>query len=175
MEWEVVVQFEGIGRNWSRGILLRWPQIGRAAGKASFILTDLVTGRRVYIRTQSVYRFIPHPGEKERRFKVVMETGGVGALQIANLRAEPTRGRRIRIHFALSRAATTSVKVLTLTGRVVAVVEAWRNRPTGTQSLLWDGRDAQGRPVPPGVYLLRVEAEDEEGRRMQTMRAIRMP
>ncbi len=28
---------------------------------------------------------------------------------------------------------------------------------TGVESLVWDGRDASGRPVPSGIYFIRIE------------------
>ena len=38
--------------------------------------------------------------------------------------------------------------------------------------MTWNGRDIQGRPLPSGVYLVEVQAEDEEGRRVRAITTV---
>jgi hypothetical protein len=47
--------------------------------------------------------------------------------------------------------------VIDMSGRVIAPLTAWRLVGSGSEAT-WDGRDAAGRRVPAGIYVVRVEA-----------------
>jgi flagellar hook assembly protein FlgD len=93
-------------------------------------------------------------------------------LQITDLQAEPTRGPGVRLMFTLTQAAETTVMVRSLSGRETGVVEVQRSRSAGVNTVAWDGRDAQGRPLPPGVYLVEVQVWDEEGQQVRAVKAV---
>jgi hypothetical protein len=159
-------------------VTLAWPELGRTSSRdASFTLVDLTTGTRRYMRTTSGYTYHPSRGETQRRFQIVAEPGPGNPLQITALQATPTRGpeRGAQITFQLNRSAATEVTVLTLTGRVVSPIEQGRTRTAGLQQAVWTGQDEEGRPVPPGVYLVEVVATDEEGQQVRAVRTVRMP
>ena len=62
------------------------------------------------------------------------------------------------ISFSLERNERASVAVYELTGkRVMALAD--RRFVAGTHWLTWNGRDAQGRALPSGTYLVRLETE----------------
>lgn len=62
------------------------------------------------------------------------------------------------------------VTVFDLAGRRVRSLSATRANPSGTHAIPWDGRDEQGRLVPPGHYLVRVGFEvDAAGRTTQAV------
>jgi hypothetical protein len=181
IEWDIVVRWDQKGSRglWSEGrqgsseeIRLTWEGLGYLPKGMSAFLVDMTTGTRRYLRTQSIYQFKPQPTETERRFKVILEQGGTGLLRIVNLQANPVRGQGVMIQFALTKSATTQVEVLTLTGRRIAILEAGRSRQAGSHTILWRGTDSEGRRLPVGVYLLRVQAEDEEGRKVQATRTM---
>jgi len=48
-------------------------------------------------------------------------------------------------------------------GRVIRTLEQSRSRNAGIQQVVWDGRDQQGRALPPGAYTLVITAETTEG------------
>ena len=58
----------------------------------------------------------------------------------------------------LTGAASVEVAVWDLSGRLVRQVYAGRD-DVGAYERMWDGRDASGRLVPPGLYLYRVSVE----------------
>ncbi len=62
-----------------------------------------------------------------------------------------------RIAFDLPRPARVAVTVHDATGRQVASLLEGR-RPAGPTAIVWNGRDARGRPVAPGRYYTRVVA-----------------
>jgi len=62
---------------------------------------------------------------------------------------------QVRIDLGRS-AGSATLLALDGSGRVVARIRRGF-QPAGTHRILWDGRDARGRPVPPGVYWLRLQ------------------
>ncbi len=179
-EWDVIVKWDAQQRSptlWgeTRGqgkfeeIQMTWDGLGYLPKGMSAWLIDTATGTRRYLRTQSAYSFRPKADETQRRFKVILEQGGLGLLRIVNLKAVATRGREVLIQFALTKPATTHVEVLTLTGRKVALVEVAQSRSEGQNTVVWRGVDSQGRKLPNGVYLIRVYAQDEDGRQVQAV------
>jgi hypothetical protein len=73
------------------------------------------------------------------------------------------------IGFGLSRSGKVSLAIYDLAGRKVRQL-AGGSMAAGRHDLVWDGRDAAGRSVPIGVYLIELQAEG----RMLTRRAIRV-
>ena len=69
--------------------------------------------------------------------------------------------------FRVLEAAEVEVAVYTLAGDLV-----WRRKPGmltgGSHSVEWNGRDSADQLVVPGVYLIRVEVETDEGRESRT-------
>jgi hypothetical protein len=64
----------------------------------------------------------------------------------------------VTITVQLPRRGRVDVSVYDVAGRrVVALADAVRR--AGTHSLTWDGRDARGRAVPSGVYLVRMQTD----------------
>jgi len=75
---------------------------------------------------------------------------------------------RTEISFDLPRPASTSLRVFTLEGRLVAtLLDA--ALPSGPHRVAWDGRDFRGIPVAEGIYLYRVDTGRESAAR-RTMR-----
>jgi len=58
--------------------------------------------------------------------------------------------------FLLLEQTQVQVDILDLSGRQVAVVGPL-SQTAGTAQLTWDGKDAEGKRVPPGIYLYRLK------------------
>ena len=58
----------------------------------------------------------------------------------------------------LKRAEWAEIGLFALTGRRVALL-ASREFAIGMHSVTWNGRDAAGRPLPSGTYLIRLMTE----------------
>ena len=77
---------------------------------------------------------------------------------------------RTTITFALERDGWAEVGVYELAGKRVVVL-ADQIFTGGEHSLLWNGRDAQGRAMPSGTYLVRLEtASSVEARKVMLVR-----
>ncbi len=66
---------------------------------------------------------------------------------------------RTTVAFELEARATTSLRVFTPDGRLVATLFDYVMLEPGRHSAEWDGRAADGQPVAGGQYLLRLEAD----------------
>ena len=62
-----------------------------------------------------------------------------------------------RISFDLDLSSKVSLKILDLLGREVRTLLQGRQQP-GSFNLRWDGRDARGRDLPSGIYLISLQA-----------------
>ncbi|MCS7193207.1 MAG: hypothetical protein NZ937_09545, partial [Armatimonadetes bacterium] len=177
-EWDVIVKWDtgqgARGKGQGREVTLTFDGVGYAPRDVSLWLVDMVTGKRLYMRTQSAYRFVASEGETSRRFKVIAEAGNTRPLQVVGLKAVPMRGRSLAIEFALTKAAQTQVEVLTLTGRRVAVLESGQSRSAGRHQVIWQGRNGDGQVLPTSAYIVRVVATDDEGRQVQATTVARL-
>ena len=64
--------------------------------------------------------------------------------------------------YGLPEEVPVELAVYALDGRRVATLsQGWQT--AGPQTALWDGRDAEGRVLPPGVYLVSVALQSERG------------
>lgn len=62
------------------------------------------------------------------------------------------------IAFELNREAETEVRIYSVRGEMIAVLQAGATGP-GRHEVLWNGRDRQGREVPSGSYFARLYAD----------------
>jgi len=82
------------------------------------------------------------------------------------LHPNPSRGR-MTVALSVPQPAFLSLEVYDLRGALLRTL-ARTTLPAGRHEFLWDGRDAQGHPVPSGVCLLRASA----GPKSQTARVL---
>jgi hypothetical protein len=66
-------------------------------------------------------------------------------------------GRTTTLHFAVPERSQVRLSVFTLLGREVARLVDGEVEP-GYRSIVWNGVDGKDRPLPPGVYLYRMQA-----------------
>lgn len=83
---------------------------------------------------------------------LAVETAPAGAA-LSQPWPNPARGA-LRVRLDLPREAAVEVEALDLAGRRVRSIAAG-TFAAGSATLAWDLRDARGRPVPPGLYLVR--------------------
>jgi hypothetical protein len=57
------------------------------------------------------------------------------------------------INFSLSQDENTAIKIYSISGSLIKVLEENKFRPKGVYSTLWDGNDIKGSRVSPGVYV----------------------
>jgi hypothetical protein len=77
----------------------------------------------------------------------------------------------LQVAFSVARVTgerAVTLAIFDLSGRAVARVEERRADSRGQYALQWDGRDASGHLVPPGIYVARVEVAVESGKAVNT-------
>jgi glucose/arabinose dehydrogenase len=96
----------------------------------------------------------------------IIYTGSVGvdpppAAPRLTLAAAPNPARgQVELGFDLPTAGRVRIGIYDLSGRRIATLaDEWR--AAGRHALNWNGRDASGQPVRAGVYLVRLEHENE--------------
>lgn len=89
---------------------------------------------------------------------VAPPAGGAG-FALGSVAPNPFRDG-VDVSFSLGRGARVDAVVFDLLGREVRTVARGRWMEAGPQSLRWDGRTAEGRGAPAGVYFLRVSVPE---------------
>jgi hypothetical protein len=94
------------------------------------------------------------------------DESGMSVLDLAPGLPNPFR-EETRLRFAVpdgAGMADTRLEILSVTGRLVTVL-ADGKRPAGEHVLSWNGRDATGRAVPPGIYFAHLVVGEHEATR----------
>jgi len=172
MAWDLAVETDA-----AEEVVLTWPNLRQVPAGVQLTLIDLETGERIPLRSRAAYRYRPFSESRRssslRRFRLEAARRPA-SLTITGLTAIPTRGGGVSIAFTLTEAAQVQAEVVTLNGRRMVEVATPQSRAAGLNNLVWDGRDAQGRLVPNGVYLFRVVATTEAGECVQAIRTVRV-
>lgn len=64
-------------------------------------------------------------------------------------------GTNTTIRYSIGNAGSVNLSVFDLLGRRIAVLVDGV-QPVGMHEVIWDGRDADGKPLPPGIYVYRL-------------------
>lgn len=148
--------------------ILRW-QMPNTNRRWRVNLHDATTGEKIDMRTKREYWFVPGG---VRRLTVITEPASRVPVQIVNLQTTVTRGSGVQAQFSLTSDATVRAEVRTMQGKILRVLQPSRSAGAGVHSLTWNGRDTQERALPPGTYMLHVEAINEEGRVARAVRPV---
>ena len=96
---------------------------------------------------------------------IVCEPGPVAVIDIGEATAARLIGifpnpfnPRTTITFSLERDVWAEIAVFDLTGKQISVL-ANRTYDAGSHSIVWQGKDAMGRAVPSGTYVVRLAAD----------------
>jgi flagellar hook assembly protein FlgD len=74
-------------------------------------------------------------------------------------------GRAMNFEFQLPARATVRAEIIDVAGRHIASLLENKAMDAGTHRLQWDGRDASGRKVTPGIYVVRISTGEESATR----------
>ena len=106
------------------------------------------------------------PAEKSMAFQVSSDLAIERVLNVPNPTAEATD-----FTYILSRPAEVVIRIFTISGRLIRILEAAPGR-AGYNQVRWDGRDADGHLLANGVYLYTVTADDGRKRVREKERLI---
>jgi hypothetical protein len=142
-------------------------------------LIDRDSGITRFMRTTSAYTFRSGPTGAAKSLEIQVERASQTPLAITDVQIQSSRSRQTSgaaagtpIAFTVNRSAQAGIAIYSLSGRLVRTVEANREARAGTNVVVWDERSEEGHPLPPGLYLCKVQAWTEEGGRVETVRAL---
>ena len=162
--WEIGVTADAPGTV----VTVAWPDLTTVPNSLRPVLTDLATGASLYMRTTAAYQFTS--GTQPRRFRLSLATSaGVTLTSVTALAAE---GGGAQITYALAAPAQVSADILNLSGALIRTVSTGTLSPAGLSTLVWDGRNAAGSAVPPGMYLVRLTVASDSGERTTALRSL---
>jgi subtilisin family serine protease len=151
-------------------VTLSWDGLGNAPNRAELVITDVVSGQKVNMRNRSSYTFKSGEAGATRLFKIALTPRATaGPLTISNVTVASAPGGRsvgsaLTIRFNTNREADIVGTVKALNGKVVGTLTGTtRATPSGVATLRWDGRSRSGAAVPPGAYLVVIQAKDSSG------------
>ncbi|MGQ9729422.1 MAG: FlgD immunoglobulin-like domain containing protein, partial [Candidatus Fervidibacter sp.] len=151
-------------------ISLRWEGVHQVPKTVALVVTDLATNEKFSLRSRSGYTFLGRKGETRNFLIEVVQAKFTPLVRIASVQS--LRGRGLIVRLVSTAPAQIQAEIKTLTGRTVRTLTgAFATQPTSF-SLIWDGRDRSGKPLPLGAYLLVVNARDEIGREQRAVRTV---
>jgi hypothetical protein len=145
-------------------VAIELPDLSRVPADKVVMLTDLDTGRRVYMRTQPRYVMAAEPGQV-RHLELAIEDKGANCLVVSSARAQQ-QGSRAVVTFAVSSQARIQAEVMNIAGRVVRVLAKDYPAAAGANTITWDLRNSDGSAVPAGRYIIRIVAAGEDGQQV---------
>lgn len=163
-EWKVLVRAEEAGQ-----VTINWPNLSRLPKNLRFRITDSTTNQTKDLRHTAEYTFqVDKPGTRE--FKITVEPGGSSRPVIGNVlvtRSSREASAPFSISYTLSGEASTTIRVLSGTGKEIFTVTRGRADRVGENTAMWATRDAANRAVPPGTYNVEITAETVNGERVR--------
>jgi hypothetical protein len=162
-QWTLELSAPPSDESRTRTVLLTTPDIAQLPRGVNPVLRDLETGERRFLRGSAGWQIAVPAEGLTRRYEIsLVPTSRL--LRIMNLQVSGGRsnGGQFTVQYVLSDAARITA-VIEQNGKPLRTLEQGRSRSIGTHQLVWDGRDQQGRALPPGAYTLMLMAETEDG------------
>lgn len=165
MKWNVEVYSKTAGN-----VTLTWPNLTTVPKNMQFRLVDNTTGATRDLRKTSGYTFTAQD-RTTRVFTIQAVPGTAQRAMIASLtavRSSRSPNSPLTISYSLAGDATTTVRIL-LGGREIYVPVQGRSDKAGSNTAVWNLRDAANRAVAPGTYTVELTAEDQDGNRVRKL------
>lgn len=111
-----------------------------------------------YASGSTIYKYDPSLSDAPP-FPPALDLSDAAPQDPLRLRSYPNPAQgEVRIEFILAQPAPVTVRMYTALGREFRTLVADQEMGAGTQIVTWDGSDADGRSLPSGRYLYRVDA-----------------
>ena len=151
-------------------VTVSWPSLRALPADVQLTLSDPNNGWSRALRNTSAYRFQHAGGTRSLRLTATRADGG--GLALTAVTVTRGRGRGWGIGYTVTRSAQVTAVVRSLSGRELASVVG--DGETGRGQLYWDGRTADGQPVPNGIYRIEVIATTADGSTARQIRIVQI-
>lgn len=152
-------------------VVLSWPSLRSLPENVDLVLTDLSSGQQRRLRNSSSYRFQHGGGVRSFTVSGGPEVGGAVGLDSMSVLA--SRGGGYTVAYTLTRSADVVLVLRSLSGRVLRTLPASASS-AGRSQVYWDGRAADGSPLPNGIYQLEIVATAGDGATARQVRIVRL-
>lgn len=140
------------------------PDLSQVPRDKAVILTDVASGKRLWARTMNSYTYNSGSGG-ERQFRLEIAPNMGGGLSVSLSPAAAGSGG-MAITYTLSRPASVQMTIINVAGRTIRTLTRGSDAQAGLNTQSWDLRNDAGARVPPGRYLVRVQAAAEDGQQV---------
>jgi hypothetical protein len=159
-----VVGFEVASNQKNADVTVSFPNVAALGRRYNITAVDLATGARRSLSTAGTLTYNTGENTAPRRFALVIgHATQNGRLVISAVRSSGRSSGSIALSYSLSADATVQIDVLNSTGEAIRNLNQGRAASAGANSVLWDGRNANGVAMPAGAYVLRLKATDGQG------------
>ena len=165
INWPFWVRAEGPNQE----VQVSLPQLRELPSEYDLQLVDRDNGATRSLRTTSGYRFRSGAAGEVRHLELQLVAKSALPLAITQFQVQPARAGMLTFNYGVTQACKVRMTVSGLSGQTVQEFPGQEVGP-GMHIVTWDGKDAQGRPVPWGRYLVQLEAEQEDGNRISLVR-----
>lgn len=160
--WDVIVnnRFSGAKR-----MVLTWSLVRLPAGMRAYLF-DKSANRLIDLQTESEYAFITSPGERYMTLLVKEESAGLPMPGVElpremELVAYPNPfNTTLNIRYSVPVESDVEIGIYNMMGEKIRTLVNTRIEP-GSYVLVWDGKDANGRPVGTSLYFIRFRMGNE--------------
>jgi hypothetical protein len=161
-EFKLLVQAKEAG-----DVTVTWPNLNTIPKNVRLRVTDPATNVTRLLRQTSGYTFrMDKPGT--RALNLTLETGGSDIAVIGNVvvsRAGRASNAPVTVAYTLGADATTSIRILSASGKEVYALTRGRADRAGENTVTWNLRNSANQAVAPGTYRVEIVAESASGER----------
>lgn len=154
-------------------VRLSWPDMNELPDDLTALLVDEARGRRIWMRTNAGYELPADEDGVDSRLRIEITPRETTPLLITGMSALQANTTGAEVVFSLSTPAEVELTILNIAGRPVQVIRKGICA-AGQNTLSWNLRSAGGQAVPSGLYLVRLQARDDEGRLAQALRPLQV-
>lgn len=152
-------------------VTVQWPRLNATVPRDwQFILEDLDSGKRTFMRTSNGYTFTTGEDGVVRHLRIVGYRHGEQTLTLSGVSAQAAAEGGVVITYALSQPGVVEAEIRNISGALIKKFPEQASSGGKVEMLLWNGRNGRGSQVPVGRYLVRITARNADG---QTVQAIR--
>jgi len=162
-------KFKASGLSPGKNYTISWPALATMKREVRLTLTDVATGRKVNMRSLTSLSFTPEGTTRE--LKVEAEPKTASSLRLTALNTNSTRGSTT-VSFALNQQASVGIEVLSASGKLIARLSSNAALAEGLHTINWNGRDDAGISMPPGQYVISVNAVADDGSVARAVRPV---
>lgn len=159
-----LVVFEVTTDQQNADVSLQFPNISTLGRRYSVSIVDLSNNSRRSLANGAGLTYNTGENTAPRRFALTIGRAALNSrLVITNVRTATRSAGGVSVTYGLSHEAVVTADIVGNNGQTIRTVSQGRSASAGSNTVLWDGRNAAGIAMPAGSYILRLKATDDQG------------